>query len=213
MSSANRGSKRIESDFYPTPIKSFNPLLPYLPKDKLIWEPACGDGRLIRRMSEFGLEASGSDLNEGFNFILDKTKRHCIVTNPPFSIAKSFVTHSLDVSQETFMLLRLNFLGSKERKEWWRKHEPNALFILSERPNFVVSVKCVSKKISSVKMPVKGDAFPVKCDFRKFFSIEEKGLIPKRCPCCDGKLTRTSSDSCEYAWFYWGSRYSGIIHL
>jgi predicted Zn-ribbon and HTH transcriptional regulator len=102
----------------------------------------------------------------------------------------------LEVSQETFMLLRLNFLGSKERKEWWKKREPNALFVLSERPNFVVSIKC-SKK----------------CGYKKFFSIEEKEKIPKECPSCSGKITKTSSDSCEYAWFYWGLRHSGIIHI
>lgn len=209
MSSTNRGAKRIESDFYPTPLKSFNPLLPYLPKDKLIWEPAKGDGRLVRRMDEYGLKADGTDLSLGDDFLKSVGPWHCIVTNPPFSIAKSFVSHALEISQETFMLLRLNFLGAKERKEWWKKHEPSALFVLSERPNFVISVKC-----KSGRAVIKGLSQEFqKCDFKKFFSIEAKDLIPKKCPCCDGKLVRTSSDSTEYAWFYWGSRYSGIIHL
>lgn len=210
MSSANRGAKRIEADFYPTPIEAFNPILPYLPKDKLIWEPAKGDGRLVRRMEEYGLKADGNDLSYGCDFLKETGPWHCIVTNPPFSIAKSFVTQALKVSQETFMLLRLNFLGSSERKEWWKKHEPAALFVLSKRPNFVVSVKCLSKDII---INLYDKEPPKKCGFRKFYSIEEKHLIPKRCPCCSGKLARSSSDSCEYAWFYWGSRYSGIIHL
>lgn len=209
MSSTGRGAKRIESDFYPTPIKSFNPLLPYLPKDKLIWEPAKGDGRLVRRMDEFGLKADGTDLSLGNDFLKAVGPFDCIVTNPPFSIAKSFVTHSLKIAEETFMLLRLNFLGAKERKEWWKKHEPNALFVLSERPNFVISVKCITKGI----IPHLVGQEPKKCDYKKFFSIEEKDLIPRKCPCCEGKLVKTSSDSCEYAWYYWGSRYSRIIHL
>ncbi len=209
MSSTNRGAARIEADFYPTPIKSFNPLLPYLPKDVLIWEPAKGDGRLVRRMDEYGLKADGSDLSLGNDFLKSVGPWHCIVTNPPFSIAKSFVTHALEISQETFMLLRLNFLGSKERKEWWKKHEPAAIFVLSERPNFVISVKCATRG------PIFGDPGEQvnKCDYKKFFSIEEKDSISKVCPCCNGKLVRTSSDSCEYGWFYWGSRYRGIIHI
>ncbi len=210
MSSTKKGGVRIEADFYPSPIKSFNPLLPYLPKDKLIWEPAKGDGRLVRRMEEYGLKADGTDLSMGVDFLTSVGPWDCIVTNPPFSIAKSFVTHALEISQETFMLLRLNFLGSKERKEWWKKHEPAAIFVLSERPNFVISVKCVTKGNKKVRR----DGFVYEsCDYKKFFSIEEKATIPKICPECGGKLGRTSSDSCEYGWFYWGSRYSGIIHI
>jgi hypothetical protein len=34
------------------------------------------------------------------------------------------------------MLLRLNFLGAQRRRDWWKAHEPAALFVLSARPSF-----------------------------------------------------------------------------
>jgi len=196
MSSTGRGTTKISQDAYFTPLKSFNPLLPYLPKGKEIWEPACGDLRLVKRMNEYGLKSNGNDLSYGYDFLKDKTKRDVILTNPPFSIAKAFITHALDLSEEVYMLVRLNFLGSQERREWWRKNPPNALFILSERPNFVRSIKCQNKK---------------HCGFKQLIPIELPK--PKCCPNCNGKITSGSSDSTEYCWMYWGSEHTGIYWL
>lgn len=148
-------------DFYPTPLYSFTPLILYLPRDRDIWEPACGDGRLVNIMNKYGLKAAGNDLQQGYNFLVDREPRECIVTNPPFSFAFEFAIRSLQLSDEVFLLLRLNFLASKKRKNWFQKNEPSCLFVLSERPSFV-----------------------------------------------GGK-----TDMTDYAWFYWGNRHKGIIHL
>lgn len=72
----------------------------------------------------------------GQDFLKDTTLRPCVVTNPPFSLAKEFVTHAKSHADEVFMLLRLNFLGAKKRKDWWKQHEPDAIFVLSDRPDF-----------------------------------------------------------------------------
>ncbi len=197
MSSTNRDcAPKISQDAYFTPLKSFNPLLPYLDKDKTYWEPACGDNRLVKRMKEYGLEADGNDLTFGYDFLKDTTKRQVSISNPPFSIARAFVSHAISVSDEVYMLLRLNFLGAKERREWWRKNPPNALFILSERPNFVRSIKCKDKK---------------NCGFKQLIPIESDK--PKSCPKCKGKITSGSSDSTEYCWMYWGKEHQGLFWL
>ncbi len=138
MSSTNRGAQRIESDFYPTPLSAFTPLLPFLPAHCKYWEPACGDGRLIKAMKLAGLDADGSDIViDGMSFLQDETDREVIITNPPFSLALEFCDHALDRANEVYMLLRLNFLGSQSRHDWWKKNEPGALFVLSKRPSFV----------------------------------------------------------------------------
>lgn len=147
MSATNRGAVRKIRDFYATPITAFAPLIPFLPKVRT-WEPAQGDGRLVRAMAAFGIDAHGSDLfpqdngGEAIDFL--KTGGHhwpCIVTNPPFSLAVEFIDHAFAHSDHVFMLLRLNFLGSKKRKAWWAMHEPDAIFVLSSRPKF-----CKNKK-------------------------------------------------------------------
>jgi hypothetical protein len=34
------------------------------------------------------------------------------------------------------MLLRINYLGSISRHEWWKENSPTALHVLSKRPSF-----------------------------------------------------------------------------
>ena len=144
MSSTRRGATRKPSDFYATPPEAFEPLIPFLDKKAKHWEPACGDGRLLVLMTQCGITASGADLEQdplglGFglvDFLKDSTPRETIVTNPPFSLAEEFCDQALQHAREVWMLLRLNFLGAKKRRVWWRHNEPNALFILSSRPDF-----------------------------------------------------------------------------
>ena len=181
MSATNRGAIRNERDFYPTPLESFTPLLPFIKGAKDVWEPASGDGRLVEAMRSYGIVSWGSDLcpqrdcdlqADFFQmdwvtlFEMDK-KCDCIVTNPPFNIAQHFASHALTITPEVFMLQRINWLGSQKRKAWWQAHQPSALFVLSKRPSFT-----------------------------------DAGITGK-----------SGTDSCEYAWFYWGDRHKGIFHL
>lgn len=142
MSATGRGTKRNRADFYATPIDAFKPLLSLLPEDPEYFDPCCGDGRLVVWLRPLR-KASGSDRFPRrawpcakVDFLRDPTQRDFIVTNPPFSLAQEFVAHALRHSRETMMLLRLNFLGAQKRRDWWRLHEPSALFVLSNRPDF-----------------------------------------------------------------------------
>lgn len=137
MSATNRGAARVAQDLYPTPELSFNPLLPYLPAGDQIWEPACGDRRLVHAMVKYGLKADGNDIVHGYDFLKDVTRRFCVCTNPPFSLGLEFAQHALSVAEHTFLLLRLNFLASQKRKAWFKDHEPDCLLVLSSRPSFI----------------------------------------------------------------------------
>lgn len=167
MSATNRGAVRNERDFYATPESAFKPIIPFigLCKPHHVWEPACGDRRLIRWLAESELRGfvDGDDLTNGYDFLKDMDRRYnCIVTNPPFSLAFEFCQHAVAVADHVFLLLRLNFLASAKRKPWFAENEPDALFILSKRPSFT----------------------------------EDGG-----------------TDACDYAWYYWGQRHHGIVHL
>lgn len=68
-------------------------------------------------------------------------KPYLIASNPPFSLAREFVDKALnDVMDYGYvaMLLRLNFLGSQKRRQWWQDMpiKPQWIFIESERPSF-----------------------------------------------------------------------------
>jgi len=127
-----------DKDFYPTPKSAFEPLMVHLSAEMQIWEPACGDRRLINWLRERGYTADGADIRDdpSYDFLRDTKSYECIVTNPPFSLAQEFVEHAINNAGEVWMLLPLGFLGAQKRRDWWRKNEPGALYILSERPSF-----------------------------------------------------------------------------
>lgn len=141
MSATGRGTIRNERDFYPTPETAFLPFLRLMKQGTIFhnlafWEPAMGDGRLVTMMRNNGMSCYGDDIANGRDFLTDFTPRHAIITNPPYSLAMEFVRHSIRVSAHVFLLLRINFLGSQKRKEWWQLNEPSALVVLSTRPSF-----------------------------------------------------------------------------
>ncbi len=215
MSATNRGAERHEADFYATPRSSFLPLLDHLPMGVVYWEPCCGDGRLVQMLTDSGREADGADLypqNAAYpsvDFLLDQHRREFLITNPPFNIAQQIAAHALDVAKETMLLLRLNWLASKKRREWFKAHEPSALFVLSERPSFAIFCKCCSPKplVEGLDMQAHDE-----CGHK--WSVPTDAGRPSVCPVCGGDdLQITTSDATDYAWIYWGHRFSGIKHL
>lgn len=217
MSATNRGAVRNERDFYPTPLSAFTPLTTYLwDGDGMIWEPACGDGRLVNETRRCGLNCWGSDIEpqgdaQKIDFIsLDpafESSAYAIVTNPPFSLAFEFCQQARKLSEETFLLLPLNFLASRKRRKWLQENEPGSLFVLSDRPSFCMVCHC-KKRTALV-----GDVgATVGCDHK--WTLAPDSPRPKSCPTCGAASPKvTTSDACDYAWFYWGKRHSGIIHL
>ncbi|TEB15152.1 hypothetical protein Psfp_02328 [Pelotomaculum sp. FP] len=63
-----------------------------------------------------------------------------IITNPPFSIAQKIIEKSFDISTypdtDIIMFLRLGFLESKNRAEFWLSHKDVSLITLKKRPSF-----------------------------------------------------------------------------
>lgn len=160
MSATNRGSERKLYDLYETPEEVTRDFLfNHFEGDfKNILEPCAGSGKMImplrKRFPDAEITAmekyamgwnkhlapkgassgiSGVDFRDmqGADFDL-------IFTNPPYSIATEIIEHALKTwpKATVVMLLRLNFLGSQARHEWWQHHLPTEIHILSKRPSF-----------------------------------------------------------------------------
>lgn len=216
MSATGRGAERHEADFYSTPREAFAPLLQHLPTNVVYWEPCCGDGRLVKWLTEAGCQADGADLYPqspvwpSVDFLADQHPREFVVTNPPFSIAQAIAAHSLDIARETLLLLRLNFLASKKRRDWFRAHEPAALFVLSERPSFAIFARCESDTRPEADRDPEQPT--IECGHK--WSVPTEAGRPSVCPVCGGTdIQITTSDATDYAWFYFGHRFKGIYHL
>ena len=157
MSATNRGSKRIESDFYATPkscIQNF--LNHYGSIDGTVLEPSAGNGNIVDVIKQNGnnsviaLELREEELENlkqladevviGNFLDYEKQKEiNYIIGNPPYSLAQEVMEKCFELADEDtviIMLLRTAFLESKKRYSFWQKHPVSKLYVLSQRPSF-----------------------------------------------------------------------------
>jgi hypothetical protein len=77
------------------------------PPDAVVWEPACGDGRMARPLEAAGYKVVASDIADygygetGRDFLHSVPPRHvvAVVTNPPFDQAVAFIDRALDATE------------------------------------------------------------------------------------------------------------------
>lgn len=139
--------ERAEHDYYATDPIAIDKLLTVEKPSHYIWECACGDGHLAKRLKEFGFEVLSSDIVERNykldfleNFIEEDSELHYnwdILTNPPYKYAKEFVLQALKrvcKGSNVYMFLKLTFLEGKSRyKDLFSKYPPKAIYVFSER--------------------------------------------------------------------------------
>lgn len=123
--------------------------------DKALWFDPCAGGDAQRPMSYPAVikelfdpyrlysmdirEDSLADIKGDYLKAKMKIKPDIIITNPPFYLAKEIVEKALhDVAESGYviMLLRLNFLGSKSRYEFWQNHPAKYIFVHHQRMSF-----------------------------------------------------------------------------
>jgi hypothetical protein len=166
MSAKNRGSIRNESDFYITPESSIETFLENFKISANVtgWqnnilEPTAGNGAIVKVLRKYypsnksmidavelrkeekinlNKEASTVFIQDFLTF--EPIDRYdCIITNPPYSIAREIIEHCFkiaDKNTDIIMLLRLGFLEAKKRRDFWKKHPLTQLYPLINRPSF-----------------------------------------------------------------------------
>ena len=109
-------------DFYATPPEAVHALLKVEKFSGTIWEPACGDGAIVKVLRESGHRVYATDLvdrgcpnsENRIDFLLEGRPSNyitAIVTNPPYALAGAFVAHAIHLGiPKIAMLLRLAFL-------------------------------------------------------------------------------------------------------
>ena len=127
---------RNKFDYYPTPEWCYEKLPINWEQFSTAQEPCKGDGRIVSFLENKGIETSWSEIQEDKDYFEWNGEVDLILTNPPFSLAKEFIEHSMSCSTTVIMLLRINFLGAQSRYDFWQQFVPDGLFILSKRPSF-----------------------------------------------------------------------------
>jgi hypothetical protein len=114
-------------DCYQTPPAAVRALLAVETFSKVIWEPACGPGSIVKVLRAAGHQVYASDLVDygcpgaigGIDFLTSNIPENSvatIITNPPYRLANDFVAHALTLHvPKVVMLLRLAFLEGQRR--------------------------------------------------------------------------------------------------
>lgn len=100
-----------------TPEVAIYPLLPFLSKDKVIWDCAFGSGRLAEHFSKFGFTVVG---RSDCNFLLEFVDCDVIITNPPYSFKDEFLDRAFALGKPFAFLLPLTALEGIKRGKMFR---------------------------------------------------------------------------------------------
>lgn len=147
--------EREPDDFYPTPPEPTRAFL-HAEIDRLldfgtIWEPAAGDGAMVREMESVGLtvrasdlidRGCGADIRSFYDFPVAPAR--AILTNPPFAECgwgngkARWLKHALDVLDVEYMALLLNwtFPGAGGLAPFWSQHPPARVYLMRWKIDF-----------------------------------------------------------------------------
>jgi hypothetical protein len=113
----------------------------HLPRS--IWEPAAGDGAIVKPLRDAGYQVSATDLvdygleacESGVDYLMAAARPGIegVVTNPPYRLAMAFAEKALAEVPYLALLLRTNFLESTARLPFFRRHPPARIWISSRR--------------------------------------------------------------------------------
>lgn len=149
------GLARAEDDFYPTPPEPTRALIA-AERDALarfgrIWEPAAGDGAMMRELQAVGLDVYPSDLvdrgcgavvRDFFDYLTPPAR--AIVTNPPYAECNwrdgrgRWIGHALDVLHIDYMALLLSWSwpGAGGLAGLWQAHPPARVYLMRWKIDF-----------------------------------------------------------------------------
>ena len=145
--------ERINNDYYATPPEATRELLNNfgLNDCNKIWEPACGEGHISKEIRKWFNDINSSckllstDLiNRGYgtggiDFLKinsNSEKYDCIITNPPFKLAKEFIKKAISLSNKyVIMFAKIQLLEGLGRKELFEKNPPKYVYVFRNRIN------------------------------------------------------------------------------
>lgn len=148
--------ERQKDDFYPTPPEPTRAIIAAeaerLRSFPMIWEPAAGDGAMMREIEAAGLCAVGSDkvfrdngaivIKDFYDF--NTPPAPAILTNPPFQECNwrdgkaRWLYHALDTLGVDYMalLLNWNWPAAGNLGAFWEKHAPARVYLMRWKVDF-----------------------------------------------------------------------------
>lgn len=151
MSATGRGRLRERLDRYYTPDLLAAALVRRLPiqAGDRVFEPHVGGGAFARALLPTGCQLVVNDVDPGApGLALGHLARvgdalsyqgpafDWVIGNPPYREAQAHVIKARQLGRHVCYLLRLGFLESRARFQFWQANPLRRLMVLSERPSF-----------------------------------------------------------------------------
>lgn len=142
---------------YIPPLYAVDPILKYIPKDKIIWCPFDEEwSAFYRRLKEEGYNVVRSSLKDGQDFFTyEPNKWDVIVSNPPFSSKDKVLERLYSFKKPFAILLPLNSLQGKTRFKFFTQgiqllsfdsrisfHKPDSMDIVIKGSPFATAYFC-----------------------------------------------------------------------
>lgn len=149
-------SNKENNELY-TPLYAVDPILKYIPKDKIIWCPFDEEwSAFYRRLKEEGYNVVRSSLKDGQDFFTyEPNKWDMIVSNPPFSSKDKVLERLYSFKKPFAILLPLNSLQGKTRFKFFTQgiqllsfdsrisfHKPDSMDIVIKGSPFATAYFC-----------------------------------------------------------------------
>lgn len=124
--------KRVERDFYPTPMAAVTPILPFLDVDLEYDEPCAGDGALVNHLfyhdinvsSCSDIEPQQKNMNQQDALKLEYCKGDMFITNPPWDrkILHPLITHLSNLAP-LWLLFDADWMHTKQAAAYMHRCE------------------------------------------------------------------------------------------
>ena len=125
-----------------TPDYAIEPLLKYLPKDKIIWECTdFGSSNITKLLKQHDYKVISTH-KDNFDFLTDipNFDFDIIITNPPYSLKNEFLKKCYEYDKPFCLLLPLTSLEGIERGKMFREKGIDVL-VLDKRCDFMDNKK------------------------------------------------------------------------
>lgn len=119
-----------------TPAYALGPLLPHLQRGWRLWEPAQGEGLLVRALQRQGYRVQGSDVLTGRNFFgWQPGSWDALVTNPPYSIKYEWLARCYELGNPFALLVPVEMLGAATAQAMLAEHGTE-IILMDKRVDF-----------------------------------------------------------------------------
>jgi len=134
-----KGTGRPDNFQTLNPEVAVQPILDGIPKDKVIWCPASGEGRMVKYMREQGYTVISSDILQGWDFLdtmSELPEFDCIIENPPYATKDKWLQRCYDLGKPFALMLPATAIGEQGRVKMYNKYGVD-IFLPNARIEFI----------------------------------------------------------------------------